>query len=275
MQLQTVKRTKQKLRLSLQGDTYTGKTMSALLLAYGLTNDWRKVAVIDTEQYSASLYSHLGPFQVLSLGAPFTVEKYTDAITRSEEAGMEVIILDSISTEWVGEGGILDEMGAVKGDYSQKWNAVMPLHHTFLSYILESSCHVIATVRRTSKRLMQEDGYAHYFTTVLSLNYQNEASVNKDRTGLLKSRCPLVLSKEVGRELLQWCEEGEEAIPREVKSAINRCTSLGELAGLMLSTDLQDERVVNAFLKRKRELERRADNTLPREDENNPFGLAA
>ena len=67
MQLQTARRTQAKIRLCLQGPSGSGKTFSALLLAHGLCGDWNKIAVIDTEHGSASLYAHLGEYQVLSL----------------------------------------------------------------------------------------------------------------------------------------------------------------------------------------------------------------
>lgn len=62
MQLQTVTKNKQRLRLALHGNVHSGKTLSSLLLAQGLTNNWSKVAVIDTESNSASFYCHLGKF---------------------------------------------------------------------------------------------------------------------------------------------------------------------------------------------------------------------
>src|SRR5678815_1181139 len=72
MQLEQATRKKARIRLGLQGPSGSGKTYSALLLAYGLCSDWTAIAVIDTEYGSASLYSHLGPFKTIRMGAPFT-----------------------------------------------------------------------------------------------------------------------------------------------------------------------------------------------------------
>ncbi|MFS2357506.1 ATP-binding protein, partial [Bacteroides ovatus] len=44
-----------KIKLALQGCAGSGKTYSALLLAYGLCNDWTKIAIIDSEHGSADL----------------------------------------------------------------------------------------------------------------------------------------------------------------------------------------------------------------------------
>ena len=100
MQLQKASRKKAPIKMSLQGPSGSGKTYSSLLLAYGLCNDWSKIAVIDSENHSSGLYSHLGSYNVLQLSAPYTPEKYVQAIEVCGQAGMQVIIIDSISHEW-------------------------------------------------------------------------------------------------------------------------------------------------------------------------------
>ena len=110
MQLQKATRKKSKLRLNISGPAGSGKTYSALLMAKGLVKDWGKIAVIDTENGSASLYSHLGDFQTIDMQAPFTPESYIKAIDICVAAGMECIILDSSSHEWSGQVGVLKLM---------------------------------------------------------------------------------------------------------------------------------------------------------------------
>jgi len=99
MKLQKATRKAVKLRLNISAPSGAGKTMSALRMAYGLCGEWSKVVVIDTENGSASLYSHLGDFNTIDLIPPFTPEKYIQAIEVSEAAGMEVIIIDSTTHE--------------------------------------------------------------------------------------------------------------------------------------------------------------------------------
>jgi hypothetical protein len=79
--------------------------MSALLIGYGFTGDWKKMCVVDTERGSANLYSHLGSYYVLTLEELFTTERYCGAIRLCENNGIECIILDSISHEWSGPCG--------------------------------------------------------------------------------------------------------------------------------------------------------------------------
>lgn len=75
-----------KIKLALQGCAGSGKTYSALLLAYGLTNDWTKIAIIDSENGSADLYAHLGNYNVLPLQDNFTPETYIEAVKVCEDA---------------------------------------------------------------------------------------------------------------------------------------------------------------------------------------------
>ena len=123
MEIRKAQRKQAKIKLALQGPSGSGKTMSALLLASGLTS-YSKIAVIDTENHSADLYAHLGDYNVLQLSQPFSPERYIKAIETCEQAKMEVIIIDSISHEWEGVGGILDVHGAMPGNSFTNWNKV-------------------------------------------------------------------------------------------------------------------------------------------------------
>jgi archaellum biogenesis ATPase FlaH len=117
--------------MALQGPSGSGKTYSALLLAFGLCNDWTKIAVIDSENHSSVLYSHLGEYNVLPIQEPFTPEKYMEAIHICEQEKMEVIIIDSVSHEWDGSGGILDIHSNMMGNSFTNWSKVTPRHNTF------------------------------------------------------------------------------------------------------------------------------------------------
>jgi len=98
MKLRKATRQKAKIRLGLSAVSGGGKTYSALIIAKGLASEWDKIAIIDSENSSADLYAHLGDYNVLPISAPFTPEKYIEAIKECEKAGMEVIIVDSIIT---------------------------------------------------------------------------------------------------------------------------------------------------------------------------------
>jgi KaiC/GvpD/RAD55 family RecA-like ATPase len=96
------------MRLAIAGPSGSGKTYSALLIARGLVGPEGRIAVIDTERGSASLYADLTPFDVAELAPPFTPERYVEAIRAAEKAGYDAIVIDSLSHAWAGPGGILD-----------------------------------------------------------------------------------------------------------------------------------------------------------------------
>src|SRR3712207_4912117 len=100
MQLLKATRVHTKIKMALQGPSGSGKTYSALLIAYGITGDWKKITVVDSENQSASLYAGLGEFNVLDVSAPYTPEKFLGAISFCAQYQMQVIIIDSLSHEW-------------------------------------------------------------------------------------------------------------------------------------------------------------------------------
>lgn len=231
MQFQKAERHKAKLRLGLTGPSGSGKTWGALVIAKGLGG---KIAVIDTERGSASLYSHLVDFDVLELAPPFTPERFTEAVKAAE--GYDILIIDSITPEWNGVGGCLelvDKIAAAKfrGNSWSAWNEVTPRHRTFLDTILRSPMHVIATMRSKTETAQteengrkkvvklgmkseQRDGVEYEFTTVLDIVHEGHfALASKDRTGLFRGD-PKMITEETGKALLGWLESGAEPLPQ-------------------------------------------------------------
>lgn len=134
IQFQKAERRKSKMRLALAGPAGSGKTYSSLLIAFGILadNGNHKVAMIDTERGSGELYAHLGDYDVCSITSPFEPEKYTEAIKTAEELGYGVIIIDSLSHAWSGEGGLLDLHGNLadrSGNSWSAWRKVTPKHN--------------------------------------------------------------------------------------------------------------------------------------------------
>ena len=142
-----------KIKLALQGCAGSGKTYSALLLAYGLCNDWTKIAIIDSENGSADLYAHLGAYNVLSLSDNFTPETYIQAIEICEGAGMEVIIIDSISQCW---DNLLEYHAGLQGNSFTNWQKVTPRINAFMQKILQSNRHIICTMRCKQDYVLSE-----------------------------------------------------------------------------------------------------------------------
>jgi hypothetical protein len=249
MQLQKANRRRSKMRLLIQGASGSGKTMSALLLAHGLSGgDWTKVAVIDSENHSADLYADLGPYNVLPLSAPFTPEKYAQAIGVCEEAGMEVIVLDSITHEWE---NLLDYHGSLPGNSFTAWGKVTPRHAAFVDRMLRSPAHVIATARAKTEyalaekngkqvpeklgmKSIQRDGIDYEFSLVFELDLKHHATATKDRTRLFADKPPFRLDRGTGSQLLAWCQTGTEPETADelIRRQIGQCGSLQELLEL-------------------------------------------
>ena len=108
--------------------------------------------IIDTENGSADLYSDLGDYNVLPINF-YSPEKYIEAITACEKAGMEVIIIDSTTHEW---DYLLQVHSKMEGNSYTNWNKITPRHNAFIQKILQSSCHIFTTVRRKTEYEMQE-----------------------------------------------------------------------------------------------------------------------
>lgn len=246
MRLEQALRKRAKIKMGLQGPSGSGKTMSALLIAFGLCKDWSKIAVIDSENYSASLYDHLGKYFVLSLTAPFTPERYTEAIKACESAGMEVIIIDSITHEWE---NLLDFHASLQGNSFTNWGKITPRHNDFVQVLLQSKAHIISTVRtkqdyvltekngktvpeKVGLKSVQRDGLEYEFTLVFDLDMKNHATASKDRTGLFFGKPELKLSAETGEIINNWCDSGAEITATAISERIGDTKSLQELLEL-------------------------------------------
>lgn len=241
MQFTKATRRKARLRLTITGPSGSGKTLGALMIAKGIGG---RIAVIDTERGSASLYSapvrlangamwQPPEFDVLELDPPYAPERFIEAMSAAEEAQYDIVIVDSTTHEWSGVGGCLEMVDKIaaaktKGNTWAAWNEVTPRHRAFMDKFLRSPCHVITTMRsktetaqeeRNGKKVVvklgmkaeQRDGSEFEFTTVVDLVHDGHfATTSKDRTGVFAGD-PRPLSEEVGRELLDWLESGADA----------------------------------------------------------------
>ena len=221
-------RRKARLRLGLVGPSGAGKTYSALLVAMGLGG---RIALIDTENGSGELYANLTEYDVCTLEPPYTPQKYIAAIQEAEREGYDVLIIDSLSHAWAGAGGILDQVDQRKGrgnDFAA-WRDMTPLHNKLVDSMLQSRCHVIATMRtkvaydmekdergkikpvKIGMAPVQREGMDYEFTVVLELDQQRHmAQASKDRTSIFDG-VVFQVSEDTGKQLREWLETGAEA----------------------------------------------------------------
>jgi nucleoside-triphosphatase THEP1 len=216
-----------KLRLGLIGPAGSGKTMTALRVAHGLGG---RVAVIDTERGSASLYSgERGlDFDVLELDS-YEAEKFIQAIAQAEAAGYDVLIIDSLSHAWAGKGGILEFVDkAAKrsgGGSFSGWRDATPLHNQLVDAILGAKLHVICTlrskvehvieqvngrtqVRKVGLQPVQRDGLEYEFTVVGDVTQDHELIITKTRAAWLKDQIIREAGEDLGRQLAAWLSDG-------------------------------------------------------------------
>ena len=232
MQFTKAVRKKAKLRMGITSPSGGGKTYGALLLAKGIGG---RIALVDTENGSASLYSGMvgmPEFDVLELRAPYSPERFVEAIRAAESADYDIIIIDSLTHEWSGVGGCLELVDQVakskyKGNTWSAWNEVTPRHRAVLDAILQSPCDIIATMRSKTEtaqnegpngkkqvvklgmKAEQREGAEYEFTVVLDLVHDGHyATATKDRTGLFRGD-PQPISERTGIRLREWLNSGE------------------------------------------------------------------
>lgn len=228
-QIKKAERQQVKLKIAVQGPSGSGKTLGALGLAFSLSPSG-KVCLIDTEHESSALYADRYGFDILPLAPPYTSARYQEALKAAADAGYEVIVVDSITHQWDGEGGILDrkaELDKRPGSNSYtNWQSFTPEHTRFLETILKTPAHIIATMRSKSEYVLttndkgkqqpkkmgmapiQREGVEFEFTVVFDVQLDHKATAVKDRTDLYGDRVIDLLAPEVGKQLMEWMGKG-------------------------------------------------------------------
>lgn len=222
-----------KLRLAIAGPSGSGKTFSGLAIATGLAQGG-PIAVIDTEHGSASKYADMFDFDVAEMTAPYHPDKYVRAIKEAQEAGYKVLILDSLTHAWNGEGGLLtivEEIAArmkTSNTYAA-WKDATPIQNRLVEAMLSADMHIIATMRSKQEYVLeqverggrtisvpkkvgmapvQRDGMEYEMDIFLDMDIDNNAIVQK-------TRCPAISGKvfnkpngELSKLLLEWLGSG-------------------------------------------------------------------
>lgn len=235
---QKVTRLKSKLRLALTGVSGAGKTLGALYIAYGITEDWGKIALIDTEHERGRLYANredlgTGEFLYAAMEPPYHPQKYINLVHEAAaEIGEDgVIIIDSFSHAWNNEGGVLD----LKDEIAAKekgtngftaWNKAGKIQNNLVNIILSANCHTIVTMRSKMEYAIQDneggkkipvklglapvqrDDTEYEFDIVLNIARNHIATASKDVTFL--DDYSSVITTELGTTIKKWLDEGAE-----------------------------------------------------------------
>lgn len=237
MKFVKAERKKSKARIAIAAPSGGGKTHSALLLAKGIAKETGdKIAVIDTERGSASMYEGLVAFDVLDLSPPYTPERYREAIKAAETAGYGICIVDSATHEWSGSGGCLEineelARARYKGNTWSAWSDTTPRHRDFIDSQMHSGMHIIATfrsktetVQNSDKKVVKlgmkaesRDNVEYEYSIFFELTHDGHfATASKDRTGLFEGR-NFVITEDTGKEIVKWLNSGADVPVAEVK----------------------------------------------------------
>jgi len=208
------------------------------------------------------------------MGPPYAPERYIEAIRACENANMEVIIIDSITHEWNGQGGCLQIHEKLGGRF-QDWAKVSPRHQAFIDCILQSSCHIITTVRRKTEFSLDQDSYGRMkvvklgtkeqtregFEYELTINFEllnanPLAAASKDGPGLFMNNPEFVTTRGTGKILKQWCtRKVAKDNLGELDREIRECKTLEGLRHVYAKYPDQQGALREKLMRRKRELE--------------------
>ncbi|WP_417841997.1 AAA family ATPase [Terasakiella sp.] len=206
-----------RLVIGLPGISGSGKTYTALQFAWGLANyQSEKVGLLDAENRRGSLYADIlkdsagkvHPFMIGDLIAPFSPARYVEAIHAFQKAGVEVLVIDSATHEWEGQGGCHDIADANKR--MPDWKNAKAEHKKFMNALLQSDMHIIACIRAREKVEVAKDATGKTIFKPLGIMPVQEQNFMFEMTASLMmwnegknqavEKCPEALRPFLGRE---------------------------------------------------------------------------
>ena len=224
------------IKLAITGPSGSGKTYSALRLAKGLANGG-KIAFIDTENESASLYADSFDFDVVNVEAPYSIDKLVNPAKEALNNDYDVMIVDSASHFWDGVLEYKSSLDKRGGNSFANWNTANEHYKLMLRAILFSKIHVIVCMRSKMEYILQEnekgkhvpqkvgmapimrDGVEYEFTTVFDLDIHHQAQVSKDRTQLFGDKI-FQITENTGKKFKFWLNGAKDKVPVNQHSSL-------------------------------------------------------
>lgn len=264
MQVETAQREKLKIPIMLSGASGSGKTTSALLLAYGIVSKmfpdlegnelWEKIGVIDTEgRRSLFLVGRefngldIGNFKLLDLDQynNFSADMYEQAFDLLIDQGCEVVIIDSVSHNWEGNGGMIQAVDKLGGKFSD-WGKVKPQEVKFQKLLKSNKAFVISTARvkqdyametnekgkvvprKIGLRIIQKDSLEYELGISIRIDQGAIAYPMKDNTGIFDT--PKIIEVEDGEKIFEWANNGVDVLKLkdELITKISESVSLSD-----------------------------------------------
>ena len=221
------KRSKTFLKIAVTGPSGSGKTYSSLRLARGFVGDQGRIAVIDTENGSASNYDSLTDFDTLNIEPPFEHTKYVDAINAAIAEKYDILIIDSASHLWKWILDYKNKLDKRGGNGFTNWHDAGQKLEAVIDVVLQSPIHIIFCMRSKTEYVIEtgekgkqtpvkvglspimRDGIEYEFTTVFDIAIDHHATAGKDRTGLFVDKVEQI-TEGTGRRLREWHEASAE-----------------------------------------------------------------
>jgi len=241
LKIEDVSRGGSKVLLGLAGPSGSGKTYTALQIARGMVSSPSEIGFLDTENKRGSLYHDIldGPFKIGDLYAPFSPERYAGAIKEFQEAGVKVLVIDSISHEWEGEGGCDDiaNQSLLDGKRMANWKLAKSEHKKFIAALLYCDMHVICCIRAREKTDFKnpskpvslgiqpicEKNFMFEMTTSILMLDEGKTQQHLKVPSFLKTAFGSgsgYLGKELGTAIITWVDGGIKEDPE-----VERCKS--------------------------------------------------
>lgn len=265
-------RKRAKLRIGISGPAGSGKTLSSLLIASGIS---KKICMIDTESGRGELYGDDFDYDIIPLNAPYSPEKYIEAINLAQSSNYDVLIIDSLSHAWAGDGGILSIVDKSGNDsFTKGWRAATPKQNALVDAIIASKVHVIATMRtkidyvveqnskgkmepkKIGTTVIQRDNLEYEFTLYMSIsNDGHVAHVTKDNTRLFDQEY-LTPTQNMGEKLIEWLMTGKDEEEIFIEYMKDYSSKIKTINSIDVLKDVYQEALLEARRLKKPEMEK-------------------
>lgn len=178
-----------KARVAFSGASGSGKTFWALAWATILA-EGEPIAVIDTERGSASLYADTYKFDVLEMRPPYHPDRLVEALHGATQAGYRVVVVDSLTHFWSGQGGVLEIVDQAssrfKGNTHAAWQVGTPIQQRMVDALLGFDGHLIATMRAKTEWVMEPDDRGKVTPRKVGLAPQQRSDIEFEFTMMLE-----------------------------------------------------------------------------------------
>lgn len=257
--------------IGVAGQSGDGKTYTALLIARGMVSKASEIGFLDTENKRGSLYADIldGKFMIGDLYPPFSPTRYAEAIKQFQEAGVKVLVIDSVTHEWEGDGGCDDIANAPlqQGKKMANWIGAKREHKKFMNVLLQANMDIICCIRAREKTDFKdptkpvslgilpicEKNFMFEMTASIMMANQGKTQFHSKVPSFLKDAFGNgqgYLGIDTGKKIRQWLDQGEKENPEVTKfkseallvceQGVDALTKLWELIPKELKPKLKD-----------------------------------